>query len=139
MSTDTGRSADAVPQPRARALRGLVGRPLPARDQVAQALATRFRLPGHDDPAPGSRRLALVCAWAGALGLGGAAVALRLLVNLFQADGGWYRPTVLAIGTVGVFATIGAFASIHRQRLPWLLLGVGTAALVAAGTATVLA
>jgi len=96
----------------------------------------RFRMPGRYDPAPGERRLALVCGWAGALGLGGALVAVRLLINLFQADGGWYRPTVLLIGAVGVFATAGAFTSIHRPRLPWVMLGAGTAALVAAFIAT---
>jgi hypothetical protein len=129
--------ATAVPEPRpapAVALRASApAAAAPPRTAVLQrALTRRFRLPGHTDPTPGQRRLVAVSAWAGTLGFGGAVIALRLLVNLFQADGGWYRPTVTAIGTVGLLATVGAFASIHRRRLPWMLLTTATVALVAA-------
>ncbi|GIJ52142.1 hypothetical protein Val02_90280 [Virgisporangium aliadipatigenens] len=90
----------------------------------------RFRLPGIDDPAPEQRRLAAVCVWAATLGFGGAILVLRLLFSLFYATDGWYEPTVFLIGVVGVFSTVGAFASIHRERLPWMLLIVGTMCLV---------
>jgi hypothetical protein len=43
---------------------------------------------------------------------------------------------VFTIGSVGLTATVGAFASIHRHRLPWLLLGLGTLCLAAAFLAT---
>ena len=145
MSTETGPSTGSVPEPRAR-LRtaglpahlaraaavpvALLGRWPLDRSRLKRAVAVRFRLPGRGDPAPRQRRLAFVCSWAAALGFGGTIVALRLLVNLFQQDGGWYRPTVTAIGAIGVLATVGAFTSIHRRRLPWLLLTTATAALV---------
>ena len=96
-------------------------------------------MPGPNDPDPGSRRLAVVTAWAGTLGLGGALVAIRLVVSLFLSGGGWYRPTVIALGLIGLLATVGAFASIHRQRLPWIMLGIGTAALLLSIIVTVAA
>jgi hypothetical protein len=104
---------------------------------IRHALAVRFRIPGRTDPVPSQRRLALLSTWAGVLGFGGSIIALRLLVNLCQTDGGWYRPTIAAIGGVGLLATVGAFTSIHRRRLPWMLLSVGTVALVAAFAVTV--
>jgi hypothetical protein len=109
---------------------------LERRSALARAMAVRFRLHGRHDPAPGTRRLAVVATWAGALGLGGAIIALRLMITLFVPTGGWYAPTVIVIGCVGLVATMGAFASIHRYRLPWIMLSLGTAALVAAFVAT---
>jgi hypothetical protein len=113
-------------------------RPRVPLDGVAlrRALTRRFRLPGVADPAPGQRRLVAVCAWAGALGVGGTVIALRLLVNLFQTEGGWYRPAITFIGAVGVVTTAAAFASIHRRRLPWMLLTAGTVTLLIAYVVT---
>ena len=108
------------------------------RSAVGRAVSVRFRLPRADDPTPGSRRLAGVCAWAGALGSGGILIGLRVLVTLFAVDGGWYRPTILFIGLIGVLATVGAFASVHRRRMPWIMLSIGTAALVIAFVVTVI-
>jgi hypothetical protein len=87
-------------------------------------------MPTNEDPAPASNRLAAICAWAAALGLGGMAVALRAFVGLISTGAGWYAPTVITIGVLGIGATIGAFASIHRRRLPLILLGVATATLI---------
>jgi hypothetical protein len=109
----------------------LPARPLLVRQRVAGALSDRFRLPAHDDPPPAANHLAGVCAWAAVLGLGGIAVALRAFVGLVTASANWYAPTVISIGLVGILATIGAFASVHRQRLPWVLLSVATVALFA--------
>ena len=94
-------------------------------------LVGAFRLPGIDDPAPAANHLAAVCGWAAGLGLGGMAVALRAFVGLISADRGWYAPTVITLGVVGLMCTIGAFASVHRRRLPLTLLGVATATLIA--------
>jgi hypothetical protein len=147
MSTETEQQTGSVPEPRLRlrsaglpahlvraatAPVALLGKGPVDGARLKRALAVRFRLPGRGDPAPDQRRLAIVCGWAAALGFGGTIVALRLLVNLFQQQGGWYRPTATAIGTVGVLVTVGAFASIHRRRLPWLLLTAGTGALLLA-------
>jgi hypothetical protein len=107
-------------------------RPRIVRQRLAGALADRFRLPGHDDPAPASNHLAGICAWAAVLGLGGMAVALRAFVGLVTNGSAWYAPTVITIGLIGITSTIGAFASVHRPRLPWVLLSVGTAALLTA-------
>jgi hypothetical protein len=93
-------------------------------------VSSHFRLPGAEDPAPASRHLARVCGWAAALGLGGMGVALRAFVGLVYADRGWFAPTVIAVGLIGIGCTIGAFASVHQRRLPMILLGVATAALL---------
>jgi hypothetical protein len=147
LKTDQDAGAQPPPRPAAAtppAPPAVIGPPLIARPLVGRPVRTtfpapttkRFRLPGRNDPAPDERRLAAVCAWAGALGIGGSFLALRLLVNLFLADGGWYRPTITLIGAVGVAATAGAFASIHRPRLPWVMLSLGSAALAAGYLAT---
>jgi hypothetical protein len=101
-------------------------------DRTKRAVSVRFRIPLATDPAPEQRRLAVVSAWAGALGLVGVAVAMPVLIDLFRPEGGWYRPVMMLIGLIGVGATAGAFASIHRRRAPWIGLTIGTAALLLA-------
>jgi hypothetical protein len=105
--------------------------------RTSRAVRVRFRLPAATDPAPGSRRLALVAAWAGTLGLAGALIAVPVLVDMFRAARSWYLPVMLLVGLVGVGATAGAFASIHRRRAPWIGLGIGTAALLLAIVLTI--
>lgn len=100
------------------------------RRRVGGAVTDRFRLPGENDPAPAPNHLAVICAWAAALGLGGVAVLVRALVGLIAVDASWYAPTVVLIGLAGLGATIAAFASVHRQRLPLILLGAATVALL---------
>jgi hypothetical protein len=68
--------------------------------------------------------------WAAALGLGGVAVALRAIVGLVMIRPDWYAPTIVSIGVLGLLCTIGAFASVHRRRLPLALLGVASVALI---------
>jgi hypothetical protein len=101
-------------------------------DRTKRAVSVRFRIPAAADPAPEQRRLAVVSAWAGALGLVGVVAAMPVLIDLFRAEGGWYRPVMMLIGLIGVGATAGAFASIHRRRAPWIGLTIGTAALLLA-------
>jgi hypothetical protein len=97
--------------------------------QLFRELPGVFRLPTEADPRPASRRIAAVCAWAAALGLGGMAVALRAFVGLIAQYRAWYAPTVIAVGLLGLACTIGAFASVHHRRLPFALLGVASASL----------
>ncbi|GAA2390597.1 hypothetical protein [Dactylosporangium salmoneum] len=98
--------------------------------QLRRQLPDAFRLPTEADPRPANRQIAAVCAWAAALGLGGMAVALRAFVGLVAEYRGWYAPTVVTIGLLGLACTIGAFASVHRRRLPFALLGVASVSLL---------
>lgn len=101
------------------------------RQRVAGALTVRFRLPAADDPAPAQNHLAGVCGWAAVLGLAGMVTALRAFIALVGHSPPWYAPTVIGVGVLGILSTIGAFASVHRRRLPWILLSFATAALLA--------
>ncbi|GAA1506368.1 hypothetical protein GCM10009827_020130 [Dactylosporangium maewongense] len=98
--------------------------------RLRQQLPDAFRLPTDRDPAPEPRHLAAVCGWAALLGLGGMAVALRAFVGLVSASRGWYAPTVIVIGLVGLACTIAAFASVHQRRLPFALLGAASVSLL---------
>jgi hypothetical protein len=100
------------------------------RATVAHAAAKRFKMPGTAKEVPPERRLAAVSAWAGVLGLGGALIALRLTFSLFRPGFDWSGAVVTLIGAVGLLATIGAFTSIHRRRAPWILLTIGSVALL---------
>ena len=98
--------------------------------RLGRQLPDVFRLPTEDDPRPDNRQIAAVCGWAAVLGLGGMAVALRAFVGLIGAYRGWYAPTVITVGLLGLACTIGAFASVHRRRLPFALLGVASVTLL---------
>jgi hypothetical protein len=106
-------------------------------DRTKRAVRVRFRLPVDGDPAPDPRRLALVAGWAGTLGMAGTLVALPVLAALFRPGVTWYMPVMLLIGLIGVGATAGAFASIHRRRAPFIGLWIGTATLALAIVVTV--
>jgi hypothetical protein len=98
--------------------------------RLRQQLPGAFRLHAQADPRPANRQIAAVCAWAAALGLGGMAVALRAFVGLIAQYRGWYGPVVIAIGLLGLACTIAAFASVHRRRLPFALLGAASVTLL---------
>ncbi|MER7002330.1 hypothetical protein ABT297_04685 [Dactylosporangium sp. NPDC000555] len=98
--------------------------------QLRRQLPHAFRLPTATDPRPANRQIAAVCGWAAALGLGGMAVALRAFVGLIGHYRGWYAPTVITVGLLGLACTIAAFASVHHRRLPFALLGVASATLL---------
>jgi hypothetical protein len=89
-------------------------------------------MPGTADPRVRLRRLAGVSAWACLLGLGGLVIGVKVLIGLFTTSPGWYLPTICACGLFGIATTVGAFASVHRQRLPWIMLTVSTATLIVA-------
>lgn len=86
-----------------------------------------LRLPGRYDPAPHPVRLAGVCAWAAGLALLGLPVAGRSSVAVVAGTApGWFEPTVVIVGLLGIGTTASGFAAIHRRWLPWLLLVAGT-------------
>jgi hypothetical protein len=100
--------------------------------KLSRGFRRRFRMPGTADPRVRLRRLALVSLWATVLGLGGLGAGFRVLIGLFTSAPTWYLPTISAIGLFGVACTVGAMASVHRRRLPWILLGVATVTLIVA-------
>lgn len=106
--------------------------------RTSHAVRVRFRIHGDADPAPDPRRLAIVAGWAGTLGMAGVLVLLPVLIRLFRPGGGWWVLGMMLIGLVGVGATAGSFASIHRRRAPWIGLSIGTAALLTAIVMTAL-
>ena len=82
-----------------------------------------FRFPSVDDPAPGTRRLLAMSVYASLLGLAGVGIGIRGLVSLIGGGvPGWYVPVLAFLGMVSVALSVGAFLSIHRRMLPWLLL-----------------
>jgi hypothetical protein len=105
-------------------------------DGIRDWAGSNFRMPGAADPPPAGRHLARVCAWAAAVGLAGTLAAIRAFVGLIFEQRGWYLPVLIVIGLIGMGSTIGAFASVHRRRLPMVLLGVATASVVAAWIVT---
>jgi len=98
--------------------------------RIVRELPGAFRLPTEAAPRPANRQIAAVCAWAAVLGLGGMAVALRAFVGLIAQYRVWYGPVVITIGLLGLACTIAAFASVHKRRLPFALLGVASASLL---------
>ncbi|RSM75173.1 hypothetical protein DMB66_00200 [Actinoplanes sp. ATCC 53533] len=82
-----------------------------------------FRFPTPDDPAPGTRRLLAMSLYASLLGLAGVGIGIRGLVSQIGGGApGWYVPVLAFLGMVSVALSVGAFLSIHRRVLPWLLL-----------------
>ena len=84
---------------------------------------TMFRFPAADDPAPGTRRLLTMSLYASALGLAGVGVGVRGFVSVLGGGvPGWYVPVLVILGLLSVALMVGAFLSIHRRALPYLLL-----------------
>jgi hypothetical protein len=97
-----------------------------------------FRLPGSDDPAPPTTKLVGMCAWASGLGLVGLLVATRAMLAIWRGNPpGWYEPSFVIVGLVGIGLTVGAFMSIQRRRLPWVMLALATMPLIASIVLTV--
>jgi hypothetical protein len=94
---------------------------------------TFFRFPAADDPNPGTRRLLAMSLYAALLGLAGVGVGARGLVSTISGGvPGWYVPVLAFAGMLSVALSVGAYLSIHRPALPWLLLISAAAPLVAA-------
>ncbi len=91
--------------------------------------AVLFRFPAPDDPAPTTFRLLTLALYAAVLGLAGAGVGVLALITVIGGAAFWYVPVLVFFGLLGVGLTVGAFLSIHRPVLPWLLLAAATAPL----------
>ncbi len=105
-------------------------------DNIREWAGRNFRLPNATDPPPASRHLAWICAWAALIGLAGMLAAVRAFIGLIYEERGWYLPVLVLIGLTGMTSTIGAFASVHRRRLPMILLGVASTTVIAAWVVT---
>jgi hypothetical protein len=94
-------------------------------------MARVFRIPASDDPAPPTTKLVAMCAWATGLGLVGLLVATRALLAMWRGNPPtWYEPSFIAVGLLGIGLTVGAFMSIQRRRLPWIMLALATLPLI---------
>jgi len=83
---------------------------------------TMFRFPAADDPAPGIRKVLFMSLYASGLGLAGVGVGVRGLLSTLGGVPGWYVPVLVILGLISVALTVGAFLSVHRRLLPYLLL-----------------
>jgi len=94
---------------------------------------TFFRFPAADDPNPGTPRLLAMSLYAVLLGLAGVGVGARGLVSTISGGmPGWYVPVLAFAGMLSVALSVGAYLSIHRSALPWLLLLAAAAPLTGA-------
>jgi hypothetical protein len=115
-------------EPDSRSMRVRTLSRVPGQQAARDVLTTHFRMPGTPDPAVRLRRLAGVATWAAALGFGGLILAMRIVFGLFTHIAAWYLPVIFTLGLCGLACTVGAFASVHQRRLPWLLLAGASAA-----------
>jgi hypothetical protein len=84
-----------------------------------------------DRPRPRMRLLAAACGWAVTLCVGGVGAGVWALVTLLSgAAAGWFQPTIIAVGVIGLALTASAFPLLERRILPWLLLGLATLTLI---------
>lgn len=98
----------------------------------------RFRFPAPDDPKPQLRRLFGVAIGASLIGLISLAISARALLEIVSGPTpAWYGPLVAVADLACVAPAIGAFLSIHRRRLPWILLLIAVLPLAAGAVVTV--
>lgn len=96
-----------------------------------------FRRPTLSQRGPKLRTLAGLAGWAAGIGVIGLAVGIRgLILILVSTTPGWYEPTLIAMGLVGVALTAGAFLTVQYRYVPWALLGLSSAVLLASIIAT---
>ena len=96
-----------------------------------------FRRPAVPRGGPKLRRLAALAGWAAAIGVIGLAVGVRgLILILVTKAPGWYEPTLITMGLVGIAVTAAAFLTVQHRYVPWALLGLGSADLLASIIAT---
>jgi hypothetical protein len=56
-------------------------------------------------------------------------VGVQAAFALFTDTAWWYEPAVVVIGAAGIACTVCALTSLHRKRLPLLLLSLASVAL----------
>jgi hypothetical protein len=84
-------------------------------------------------PAPRLRQLIGVCGWAAVLGGVGLVIGIRGLIGVLAGNPpGWFEPTMIVVGFVGISLTVAAFLTVHRNRAPWVYLGASSLSLIAA-------
>ncbi|GAA1816584.1 hypothetical protein GCM10009682_41860 [Luedemannella flava] len=100
-------------------------------------IAPAIRVSRNED-APRLRHLVAASVWAALLGVVGLAIGLRGFVGVLAGDAAsWYEPTIITLGVVGIGLTVGGFATIHRHRAPWVLLGAASVTLLAGLVSTI--
>jgi hypothetical protein len=88
---------------------------------------------GGSRPEPRLRQLMGVCGWAAVLGGIGLVIGIRSLFGVLGGSApGWYEPSIIAVGIVGIALTVGAFLTVQRRRTPWAFLGASSVVLAAA-------
>ncbi len=98
--------------------------------------APRPVVPTRQAPPPGSRILA-ICGWAALLDLAGLVIGVRGAVALMASSPpSWYLPSLLVSGAAGIAVTSAAFLSVRVRLVPWVLLLLGTAALITSAVLT---
>jgi hypothetical protein len=91
-----------------------------------------FRRPVLRQRGPQLRTLAGLAGWAATLGVVGLVIGIRgLLVILVGKPPHWYEPTLIILGLVGIALAAGAFLTVQYKRVPWVLLGLSSAVLLA--------
>jgi hypothetical protein len=74
-----------------------------------------------------------VCGWAAVLGGVGLVIGIRGLIGVIaSAPPGWFEPSMVVVGSIGISLTVAAFLTVHRNRAPWALLGGSSLALISA-------
>ncbi|WP_250000936.1 hypothetical protein [Actinoplanes sp. M2I2] len=85
-----------------------------------------FRFPAPDDPAPSTARLLTMAGGAALLGFVTLGVGARAFATVLGGAPFWYVPTLALFALLSLALTVGAFLSIHRAFLPWVLLVCAT-------------
>ncbi|GIF73239.1 hypothetical protein [Asanoa siamensis] len=91
-------------------------------------------------PVPENSHMLGICAWGTALALAGVGVGIRGLAAIISGIApAWYKPALIGVGLIGVLLTVGAFVTIQRRYMPWLLLAFATLPLAVTIALTIIA
>jgi hypothetical protein len=86
---------------------------------------------------PDSGRILAICGWAALLDLCGLVIGLRGVIALIASNPpDWYLPSLLISGAAGIAVTSAAFLTVRLRQVPWVLLLLGTAALITSAVLT---
>jgi hypothetical protein len=98
--------------------------------------APRPVVPTRQAP-PESGRILAICGWAALLDLAGLVVGVRGGLALIASNPPqWYLISLLISGGAGIAVTSAAFLTVRLRSVPWVLLLLGTAALITSGVFT---